>query len=95
MKNCNMNNIKDNTETKTEILLDTQYAIEEFNLTWRVANFSQIFDTVHAEFSPKNNSTKWRIRLVDKRVIYLCRCDIGEPVNVELKYCLVTRYKTF
>lgn len=90
-----MNIIKDNIESKPGILLDTKYAIEEFNLTWRVANFSQIFDTVHAEFSLKNSSTKWKLRLANKRVIYLCRCDNGEPVNVELKYCLVTRYKTF
>lgn len=90
-----MNNIKDKVDSKPGVLLDTKYTIEEFNLTWRVANFSQIFDTVHAEFPLKNNSTIWKLRLVDKRFIYLCRCDRGEPVNVELKYCLVSRYKTF
>lgn len=90
-----MNNIKDKVDSKPRILLDTNYAIEEFNLTWRVANFSQIFDTVHAEFPIKKNSTMWKLRLVDKRCIYLCRCDRGEPVNVELKYRLVTRYKIF
>lgn len=90
-----MNTFKDQVDTKPGILLDTKYSIEEFNLTWRIANFSQLFDTVHAEFPLKNNSTIWKLRLLDKRFIYLCRCDKGEPVNVELKYCLATRYKIF
>lgn len=80
---------------KEEIRIDTQYAIEEFYLTWRIVNYSKIYDTVHAEFSLKNSSTAWKLSLIDKEHIYLERTDTREPVTVDIEYRLITHYKTF
>lgn len=80
---------------KEEIRIDTQYAREEFYMTWRIVNYSKIFDTVHAEFSLKNSSTAWKLSLIDKEHIYLERTDTREPVTVDIEYRLITHYKTF
>lgn len=80
---------------KEEIRIDTQYAREEFYLTWRIINYSTIFDTVQAEFSLKNSSTTWKLNLIDKAHIYLERTDTKEPVTADIEYRLITHYKTF
>lgn len=88
--------VTDNEEiSKEEIRIDTQYAVEEFYLTWRIVNYSEIFHTVHADFSLKNSSTTWKLSLIDKSHIYLERTDNKEPVTVDIEYRLITHHKTF
>lgn len=78
------------------ISLDTEYVVEEFNLTWSIASYSQIFDTVIADFSVKNSLTDWRVSLLSKKFIILERRDHGEEsANVKSNCTAITRYKTF
>lgn len=91
----NMSVINNEEISREEIRIDTQYAVEEFYLTWRIVNYSEVFQNVHADFFLKNSSTTWKLSLIDKAHIYLERIDNGEPVNVDIEYSLITRHKTF
>lgn len=89
-------NISTEEDPKGEISLDTEYAVENFDFTWSVANYSQIFDTVIADFSLKSSLTDWRISLLNKKFILLERRDSGEEsVNVKSNCTSITEYKTF
>lgn len=93
---CNISTEGEQEGPEAEISLDTEYIAEVFNLNWSIANYSQIFDTVIADFSLKNSSTDWRVSLFSKKIIILERRDSGEEsVNVKSNCTSITQYNTF
>lgn len=83
-----------NQEYEEEVSIDTKYAVENINLTWRIANYSQIFDTVFTQFSQNHSSTTWILFLKNNRIL-LRRFDTGEPVFVTIHLNLISSFKSF
>lgn len=78
-----------------ESVTDTEYFVGNINFTWRIADYSQIFDTVHTSFNQTHTSTSWELSLKDKTRIFLKRIDIGDPVFAHINFSLITQNGTF
>lgn len=77
-------------DIRSGVLFNTLYSIEEFTFTWRISNYSKIFNDVYVDFSTASNSTNWTVRFspcnfINKDSITLIRSDDGCCVSVQFK----------
>lgn len=80
---------------KAKMSLDTDYPVHVFTLNWSIAEYSQINDTVVAEF-PIAHISMWKVSLFDKKYIILEKRDLGEEsVRIKSNCSSIAQYKTF
>ena len=78
-----------------EIFLHTRFLVDQFNVTWEIANISKSFANMHANFSLKNSSTVWKLSLDNVNGINLTRIDAGESVRCSMECSLLNSDKKF
>ena len=87
--------IKDQEPPTAEILLHTRFLVDQFNVTWEIANISKSFADMYANFSLENSSTMWTLSLDNVSGINLTRIDRGESVRCTMQRSLLNSDKKF
>lgn len=82
-------------EYNEESVTYTEYFVGKMNFTWKIKDYSQIFDTVRTSFSQSLTGTSWELALEDKKVISLKRTDDGNPVFAHINFFLDTQNAIF